>query len=106
MYPPLAWDHQKHSGITCQQGQVCTCMSHAHGLDIIYPVISCIQLNPENRINLLCALESCENTPEVLVNIFTEAAITGLDKINEQVLYKSLCAGRNMSIIVSTCICS
>ena len=48
---------------------------------------SFLQLNSENRINLLCAVESCENTPEVLLNIFTEAAIAGLDKINEQVLY-------------------
>ena len=62
-------------------------MSHAHGLHIIYPVISCLQLSPENRINLLCIIVSCENTPDVLINIFTEAAIAGLDRINEQVLY-------------------
>ena len=64
-------------------------LTHAcqvHMTLVAYPVISCLQLNPENRINLLCAVESCENTPDVLINIFTEAAITGLDKINDQVL--------------------
>ena len=41
----------------------------------------------ENQINLLCVLESYENTPDLLANIFTEAAIAALDSINEQVLF-------------------
>ena len=44
-----------------------------------------LQLNPENRIHLLCVLESCEGTPDLLTNIFTEAAIAAVDMINEQV---------------------
>ena len=58
-----------------------TCMSCAPG----HPVVYCLQLTPENRINLLRAVESCESTPDVLVNIFTEAAIAGLDELNEKV---------------------
>eukprot|EP00731_Ephydatia_muelleri_P024237 Em0016g508a len=42
------------------------------------------KLNPENRINLLCAIVSHDNTPDSLVNIFTEAAIAALDMLSEK----------------------
>ena len=61
------------------------CVTLVYMRSHIYTILFLLQLNPENRINLLCMLESCEGTPDLLVNIFTEAAIASLDLINDQV---------------------
>ena len=65
---------------------------HVHTVLVAHPAVYRLQLNPENRINLLCAVETCENTPDILINIFTEAAIAGLDMLNEKVSACMLCA--------------